>query len=434
MKTLLRLLLPALCLMTVACSTWSVGGSIPTRDGPEFAKAFPDASVLVSTTDVREVRALLETVQLPATKEHHDQLIALVDEAEEFSAQHLLLLTEAVARDPDLSNCVIITSSQNGTTFHWTRGAGEYAHVIDELLLTGAKKVSDPSPKHFGQLLGRTQTKQSLIALVRECEKVNDADDWDDGSASDLQAILEESLIDEIKLELCIDALLPAGRLDEERANVAVRSMAFDGGRKRLLTADYARRSSLSPEELLSHVVLMSFDEARTETVRQGAPLLAKVDGHQVLDLVETAAFDTGKVEMVQALASNIEFQSSPEVIAIVEAAAFDSGKEKILSALAAGSFLKLNGDDLVAFANTAAFDSGRIDILKTLHPHVDSALSADELRQVLHTCAFDSGRRQVVEIFVNELRRLPSSDREQILSCFAFSSDKKEARKILDW
>ncbi len=431
MSPSLRALLPSLCLVAAACSG---GPSIPLRNGPEFEVAFPDPSVLVTTNDVSDVRSLLSTVVLPATDEHHDRLLQILAEADSIGTEHLLLLTEAVALDASGTRHNTITYTNGSEVFVWSRGNGDYFQVVDELLLNGVSKVDDPSPRGFGELIGRAQTRDSVVALANKCASLDNAAKWDDGSAKDLEEILDWVRLDSIRLELCVDALLPAGRIDDARADAAVRSFSFDSGRVDFVRADYRRRNSLSAESLLAHVEEMSFDSGRTETIELGAPIVTELNGNAFLRLVETASFDDGRVKIVDTLSRRASFSDASEPLALVQAASFDSGRSKILDALVAGPFVDLNGQDLVAFVETASFDSGRGDILDLIRPHVHTSLNAQELRTLLDTASFDSGRQRIVEIFVTEFRRLPATERLMILDAFSFESGKKEARKTLDW
>ncbi len=187
MKTTTHLLLPLFLVLPVACSGVSEVGGIPVRNGPEFAQAFPEPSLLVTTLDPEEVSGLLATVQLPETDEHHQQLKQILQETDELATEHLLLLTEAVAM-PGISGVDGATTTriytENSRTVVWSRGGGGYAPVVDELLLAGVSKLTDPSPANLGQLLEKTQEKETVVALVEQLASAPGADDWDDGSTT----------------------------------------------------------------------------------------------------------------------------------------------------------------------------------------------------------------------------------------------------------
>lgn len=434
MKLILRSLLFFVCAFATACSSGHIGAEFARRDGPQFADAFPDVNALVTLDDTDEARALLATVPLPETDEHHAELRALLERTQELDTGHLLLLVEAVALGHESNTHTSYFTTEAGKLVSWGRGSGAYASVVDELLLAGVAKLRDPSPKHLGELLSKTQTKETTIELAQLCAKMDHALDWDDGSSKDLKAILRAAQADRVRLEYCIDVLLPNGQLDESRADIAMRSLNFDSGRTELIIADYGRRSSLTANTLLEHAKLMDFDSGLTSVVEHGAPLLTKIDGTEALELVQIASFDSGRTEIVELVAEHIDFQSSPDVLAIMQTASFDSGRAKILGVLAEGSFMELDGDDLIEFVQTANFDSGKFELMALLKPHVRSPLSAGELRNLLGTSSFDSGRMQVAELFASSLRRIPAEERLSILDCFSFESGKRKLRSMLDW
>src|SRR5689334_7134093 len=155
-----RLVLPALVLAATGCSS---GFSFGRRTGPEFRDAFPDAAVLVTTQEPATVRERLANTQLPATQEHHQHLLELLRAQPKVTAQHLVLLVEAVSL-PDSTMFVV----HDGRTWHAypPRGTGPFAPVADQLLLEGADKLVGLDRRWFGELIGRTQSDATLQHLV----------------------------------------------------------------------------------------------------------------------------------------------------------------------------------------------------------------------------------------------------------------------------
>jgi len=227
------------------------------RTGPDFAEAFPDPAMLITTADIEETRKLLDTVQLPETDAHHDALLKALDDVEAIDSEHLVLLTEAVAIPPRLTDGAIksiksiIKAVIDGREIVYSRGKGEFSHVIDDLLLAGAEKLSDVGPQSFGRLVAVAQTPETIVALSDILLERSDS-----GSTSDLAAILQEIPWDGTRTELCVEVLIPRGRLKGERADIAIESMSFDSGRTALIGAFYQSLDDLDAETLLRRVRL----------------------------------------------------------------------------------------------------------------------------------------------------------------------------------
>ncbi len=424
----LTIALLALC----ACATAPSSATIGRREGPPFKTAFPDASVLVHTQDVQGVRETLRTVLLPQSADHHTKLKALLSGIQSIDTDHLLLLTEAVAQDTGAGSQVQIRTTLQGAEW-WIRSEGKFSQTIDELLLAGAPKVSDPSPSNFGRLLSRTQDQGSLYALVELCESLGNAEDWDDGSDADFEQTLMACQVDQIREELCVTALLPRERFSTERAELALTAMSFDEGRCTILAADYARRDRLQTDAALRHVGLMSFDAGRVEALELAAPLLGPVEAKQALSLIKTARFDEGRVGILRALRTQLQFSDAEDALALVRCASFDAGRKQILETLWQETSLHLTGEELIRFVSLASFDAGRIEILNNLRKHVEAPLDAQTLRDLLETVSFDPARREVVELLETEFRQLDQQERQIVLEAFSFSAERRKAQDYLN-
>jgi hypothetical protein len=364
MKLHTRLYLSVLAYLALACTSSSSTSGRPARNGPDFAVAFPDASVLVTTEDPEDLRELLATVKLPETDAHHEQLRHLLDETRELDTAQLLALVEAVAL-PNADHYHVVTF-QGAEASYWSRSPDGYAPVVNELLLAGMGKLSDPSPEALGQLCNKAQDKQTIVALVEQSALQSDAQEWDDGSVADLAKMLKGAEVSPVQLELCIDALMPLGRLGTARAEVALMSLSFDEERARFLQADYERRQSISGEVLLEHVGSMSFDSGRVKIVEMGAPLLASLGGGDLVGLVLQASFDSGRSAIAEHLQPQVQ---SP-----------------------------LDAKDLTRLMGTASFDSGKLSLAQLFADHLRNLPSEDH-DLILSLFSFDSGKSELRQI-----------------------------------
>ena len=469
------------------------------RTGPDFAEAFPDPAMLITTADIEETRKLLDTVQLPETDAHHDALLKALDDVEAIDSEHLVLLTEAVAIPPRLTDGAIksiksiIKAVIDGREIAYSRGEGEFSHVIDDLLLAGAKKLSDVGPQSFGRLVAVAQTPETIVVLSDILLERSDS-----GSASDLAAILQEIPWDGTRTELCVEVLIPRGRLKDERADIAIESMSFDSGRTALIGAFYQSLDDLDAETLLRHVRLQSFDSGRTDVVEEGVAVIDRIDGSLALALVETNSYDSGREAMLKALLPKLDRIAGSLALALVETNSYDSGREAMLKALLpkldriAGSlalalvetnsydsgreamlkallpkldlhnademlalvrtnsydsgreamlkagvalesnFPAVSADDLVSCAQVGSYDSGRNEMLRVVAPHFKDGFTKQSASRLLGTFSYDSGRLDAVELFREELQKLSEQDRRDVLRQFSQASSREEADELL--
>ena len=468
------------------------------RSGPDFAEAFPDPAMLIATNDIEETRELLNTVQLPETDAHHDALLKALDDVEAIDSEHLVLLTEAVAIPPRLTDVKtaiksIVEAVIDGRDIAYSRGEGEFSHVIDDLLLAGAKKLSDVGPQSFGRLVSVAQTPETIVALSDILLERSDS-----GSTSDLEMILREIPWDGVRQELCIEVLIPRGLLKDERADIAIESMSFDSGRTALIGAMYKSLDELDAATLLRHVRLQGFDSGRADVAEEGVAVIDRIEGSVAVELVETAGYDSGREAMLKVLLPKLDRIEGSVAVELVETAGYDSGREAMLKVLLPkldriegsvavelvkmagydsgreailkallprldlrnademlalvrtnsydsgrlamleiGTKLKSNfpavrADDLVSYAQVSSFDSGRNEMLRLVAPHFKGGFTKQSATRLLGAFSFDSGRLDAVELFREELQKLSEKDRYEVLGQFSRASSREEAVELL--
>ena len=466
------------------------------RTGPDFVEAFPDPAVLITTADIEETRELLHTVQLPETDAHHDALLKALDDVEAIDSEHLVLLTEAVAIPPRLTGGAIksiIKAVIDGREIVYSRGKGEFSHVIDDLLLAGAEKLSDVGPQSFGRLVAAAQTPETIVALSDILLERSDS-----GSTSDLAAILQAIPWDGTRTELCVEVLIPRGRLKGERADIAIELMSFDSGRTALIGAFYQSLDDLDAETLLRHVRLQSFDSGRTDVAEEGVAVIDSIDGSLAVALVQTNSYDSGREAMLKALLPKLDLRNADEMLALVRTNSYDSGREAMFKALLPkldridgslavalvrtnshdsgrkamlkallpkldlrnademlalvrtnsydsgrlamlkvavaleSNFPAVSADDLVSYARVGSFDSGRNEMLRVVAPHFKDGFTKQSAARLLRVFSFDSGRLDAVELFREDLQKLSERDRRDILRQFSRASSREEADELL--
>jgi hypothetical protein len=432
MRALTSSLLLTLALLFQSCSVDIASSMVPARTGPQFQQAFPSADTLIKTTDVAGTRRTLDTIPLPETKEHHDALRAALDSVETIDSQHLVLLTEAVALPTRLANPKSIRNisitSRDGRAHVLSRGDGEFSPVIDELLLAGAKKLSDVGPRSLGRLLSATQDVKAVVALSEILLERSDS-----GSTQDLESILEEMTFAGVRQDLCIEVLLPRGRLRGDRADIAIESMSFDSNRSKLIAAIYKSLDSLDAATLIRHTKLQSFDSGKIQVVGLGVPKLSTINGTDALKLVQTTSFDSGRKSILAELTGKLRLASTEEAMAFVRTNSFDSGRKDTLKTLLSGQFPSVSDDDLVQFASLGSFDDGRNELLKLVAPHFAGGFSRSSATRLLGTFSFDSGRLDVVRLFRADLQKMSEADRRQALRKFSMSSGRQTAQRMLE-
>lgn len=419
--------------------------SLGKRTGPPFAEAFPDASVLLTTSDVDGVRDTLSNVLLPETDEHHDRLVALLEQAGSIDADHLLLLTEAVALGPvPLDQIGSVVSSRNiektGVTIRIDGGSGNsmiqlprgdapYSGVLDRLLLLGLSLLDgDPDARQAGALLGRTQSLEALTALADRFLPV-----VDDGSPEALDTILSSMRDSTARQQLITDILLPREQLEGQRERVALESLSFDENRRKLIRALLDRRSELVFDEAFYYQGLMSFDTGRNEVIEMCRPLLERVEADQLRDAMNAMAFDSGRQKVLELLAPLLSGADFGGVAQITQTFKMDGNRSKGLETLCRHAEFSITGPDLPRVAGLASFDSSRLENLQLVRSHLEGPIDPDSARDLVGIFSFDSGKLELIELFQGPLKELPWKDREALVSSFSFDSGSQRARQILD-
>jgi hypothetical protein len=361
------------------------------RQGPPFDEAFPDASVLVTTTDPAAVRAKLVTVQLPATRAHHDRLLALLRAQPTIRAANLALLAHAVA----VSSNYFVAANDGNLRIYGQRGHGEFAPVIDQLLTEGIDRVTDVDRRWLGELIGISQSDATMrLWADRFLARV------DDGSPQALAEILDGMPGSPANKPFLVDYLAPKGALDGERGWIAFARMSFDSDRSAMLAAIVSRGAAIDGDRMVATMRAFSFDDARERTF----VLLA--DKAQPLTIANAKAS--------------------------VATFSFDSGREVAFVALGKQQGVHLTDRHLVEFARMCSFDSSRIACVKALAPRLEGAPNAADAKSLLAAFSFDSDREAALAVMCARWLQLPAADREPLLATFSFDSNREQAARLL--
>lgn len=367
------------------------GGGGYERTGPDFAVEFPDAGELVTTTDVEATRRRLANVQLPTTAAHHDRLRALLAEREQISAGHLLLLVEAVSL-PDGSIIYVV----DGVVRRFApRGQGEFAPVVDELLMAGCDKLVDVDAERLGELIGRSQSDEVMTLLAQRW-----LPEVDDGSAHSLDALIDGLGGSPARMPFVLGHLVSSGRLDGAHGWALVGRLSFDSERIALVRALSSRRDSIDEGDMLTALGAMSFDSGRTGVVEAVAPRLTSLSPEAAVGAVAVFSFDDGRRDAVAVLARAARLQPDHRLLA--------------------------------SLVGLCSFDQTRVEVVRVLAPRLSGDPDAALALALLRTLSFDSGRVEVLQAMAPHWRDLPESARERIAGSMAFSSNRDGARARL--
>lgn len=410
----------------------------PTRDGPPFAEAFAGPQALLETVDVADTRERLARVRLPDTQEHHDALVEALRAADAIDAEHLLLLTEAVHgyNFSYRSQITIVTNGESELSIElgddyavtYARGTGPFASVLDVLLIEGIARLDHATTtSEAGRLLTRTQGDEALHAVA---ERV--LGDVDDGSSGALARLLDEVDGDEVKRDLALNELLPTGRLEGERAHVVVNAMAFDDGRREVVTGVAEARDTIPFDDAGRWMDAMAFDQGRADVLEVCAPKLTTVDGDALAQAVSMMAFDDGRLGVVRLLAPRLSEATFDDVMNTTGAFAFDGGRTAAMAALCEEESVAVYARDLPRALELAAFDNGRIEILRTVSPRLRDGVDARTAAALLDGMAFDAGRLDLVDTLKDHLEQLPQGERAALCDLMNFDAGKKKARVVL--
>jgi len=386
----MRLLANTTFCLAILTATSCCGSMFGRRTGPEFSVAFPDATVLVTTTEPESVRARLANVQLPPTQAHHQQLLELLRAQPKITAPHLMLLVEAVCH-PEIGSTVYIDGARH---VYPPRGKSEFSKVTDQLLSEGADKLVGLDRRWFGELIGATQSDATLHLLVDRF--LPGLDDGSDAALRDMLAGMPGS---------------PA-------------AMPFLTG--------LAARGNLDGERGWSAVGMLSFDEQRVALVRALAERNASVDGSRLVAIVKSLSFDDGRTKVVEALAAKVKPLSGEVVDDVLGAFSFDAGRKTSCGTFATAGTLRLDLQRLAGLARRFSFDDGRVSCVKTLASCVERPANGDDARQLLQTFSFDSGRLDALRAIAPHCRALSGAAKKELLDAYSFASNREAAAGIL--
>lgn len=376
------------------------------RDGPPFAEAFPDPTVLLTTSDVKGTRAELSTVQLPSTREHHDELVELLRSVDAIDVEHLLLLTEAVdlsvaesdeASWPAGTKLVIESSSgDSDVRILPARGTSPFADVVDTLLLEGTAKLAPIDEFDAGRVLGRTQSDETLGALADVFLPTFDAT-----SAGSLRELLNGFGGSSARIPFVTKILAPGGTLVGEREDVALLALTFDEERVAVATALIESRDRITIDDLNRYLERMSFDDARVDVLRTAIPKLPILDADALVGVLRRLAFDDAKVEAVRRLAE--------------------------------AKRLRILIEDLRAILQNFHFDDPRQAAIEILAPSIGGTVNSVIAGGIIRLFSLDSTRSRAVIGLAPKLAELDAGDRDRLLRNIEDEHAKAEAREALE-
>lgn len=376
--------------LAVAVAWLAAACSIGAPQGRPFDEVFPDPSELVDTTDPAGVRARLDTVALPATTAHHERLLGLLRGREQLRAQHLVLLTRAVAIPAH--HVSVINGDRRWS--YGPRGDGEAARVLDQLLDEGLGRLTDVDRTSFGELIGRSQSDATMRRYVERFMP-----SLDDGSPTALAQILDGMHGSPALLPFLTDHVVPHGGLAGERGWMAFRQMAFDSDR--------------------AAVLRLVLTDGRA------------IDGTQFVASMRAFSFDSGREEAFALLLPRVAPLHLPDARAAAATFAFDSGREAAMATLGKAD-VAISDELLVTFVRLSSFDSGRLACLQALAGRLHGAPDANAARDLLKAFSFDSDRLKAVQVMAKRWRELPTGEHQTLLSTFSFSSNREEAARLL--
>lgn len=394
-----RALLGTTLLLTIALGGCRDQGPQPLPEphtGPPFAEIFPDATVLVTATDIPETRRKLAYATLPATREHHDELLSLLRSLESITIEHLLLLTEAVYLEGESFRLDgdEVTVAINGQSDQFAFAArkdgagGEFADVVDQILLEGIGKVQQISRFDCGRIFGRTQSNDTLASLADILLPA-----VDDGSADALREILRGLGSSLARVPFIVEVMAPRGGLTGEREEVALMAINFDSDRVALIRKLIEQVDEILVDHLNFYLDEMSFDEGRVSVFESAVARLPVLDGADLEGFLRRVAFDGGRVEVAAAAAAasrlDVDFEDVPRIL---RAFSFDSSRVKAVESIA--PFVSGEPDAVQAGAAVRAFsyDDGRVAAIEALAP-VLAKLSEDDRKRLLRNIDDDGLR-----------------------------------------
>ena len=423
-----RGLLSLLGLLVIAgCS--STRPDVIHRDGPPFDMAFPDPSVLLTTTDVPQTRKLLASVQLPRDEASLEELVALTEAAPALDTEHILLLTEAVpAQWGDAVALSLMDPTWRARQFAEGDTHDElYARVSDQLLESGMARWSNPDARGMGRLMGRARTDAALIRIAEQW-----LPDWDDGSVGALEDILGGMSSSRRLDVLVLQVLIPQRRLEGERQWLAVDALVFDSERVAVLLALMAQRTEVSVAYLLECLQRVTFDSDRMAIIREAQPKLGPCSSRDLRDLMSTLSFDSDRAHLLELFADQVTFEDARDVARTLRLFSFASDREKGLRLLATTPGFTVRSGELLELMSLVDFDSDREDILRIASPRLDGPLKASDLRSILRRFDFGSDRLDVLRLLAGHLATRTPAETDRIVNLFTDPGRRATAREIL--
>lgn len=355
-----------------------------------FREAFPDPGVLITTSDPAAVRAELANVTLPDDDAHNMHLLGMLREQKSLDAAHLVLLVRAVSLPEN-----IICSNGDGKWCYPQRGKSDHAAFVDQMLTEGADKLDDVDAYWLGELIGISQSDETMLAL---CEKFVPA--VDDGSEHAFDELLRGMPGSPALMPFLANYMAPQGRLDGDRGWYAFDKMAFDSDRLALLAVVLPRTEELTEKRLLRAMKAFSFDSGRKRA------LALLVDKTPSID-AEVARVAVGTFS-------------------------FDSGRGDAFATLAGSGRVQLEEDQLARYVKLCSFDSGKLKCVKVFAPTLQGESSARAAKKLLSAFSFDSDRLKAVELMAPRWSRLSTEDRRALLALFSFDSSREKAAQRL--
>lgn len=355
-----------------------------------FHEVFPDASVLLTTSDPEGVRTQLLDVQAPTTAEHHDRLLGLLRGEQRIAAANLVLLARAVHMPANSFH-----HTDKGR-WQWAQPGEGDAVFLDQLLLEGLDRIGPVDRRWFGELIGLQQQPTTLQLYTDRFLAV-----LDDGSETALKQMLGGMPGSPMVTPFVLGVVAKQGKLDEGRMWVAFEAVSFDEPRLELLRGLCERGIPLDDTKLVRIMQSFSFDEGRSQAFGLVTPKLLAVSTDRAKEALATFSFD--------------------------------SGRESAFAELGKHDSVQITDAQLVTLASLCSFDSGRIGCVQSLHPRLAGAPNVGDAKALLAAFSFDSDRLAAVKVMADRWRGFGKAEREDVLGTFSFESSRRQAGSLLD-
>jgi len=383
MVSIMRLvisLLIAASAMLVACGT----------DRPaELEKAFPDLRTLVTTSDPLGVRRLLGTSAATNQGQHTEELLALLREASEIDAAHLVLLARAVP--------LPVASSVSIGSDVWTyplRGQAPNSALVDQLLAEGAEKVREIDSYWFGEMVGISQSDATMVML---CERFGA--DVDDGSEHAMMEMLR-GMTGSPALVPFVRHYIPSRGMDTDRAWLILKK---------------CRDTDL--QMVLLELLLKADPE---------------VTHGRAIELLQPFRFDDDRARAFRVIAASMNSMLPLTVYEVVKLFQFDEGRSTIIELVSKFESIELDEGDLIRLVDLFRFDDGRSEVVSRLGGSVSGPMTFDGATRLLEEFRSDDGRLKAVEALAPKFAGLSADQRSELLECFSFPDSKLKAVRFL--